>query len=98
MTKAAKPKKAKKPSVPTYYYELREMGMYTGERCAQCDFPLAGPSHIYLALGRVPGPFCRVECAAKFYDIKKGKLVRGVPDDEGTDDGRLPKGEEEAAE
>lgn len=77
--KAKPKKKAKGPKV--YYYELREIGMASKrprEDCANCGFPIAGPEAIYYAGGLIPGPFCRVECAAIYNDLKKGVLKRGL--------------------
>jgi len=70
-----KEKEKKEKKEKEWFYELRPIKK-DSDRCAKCDFPLAGPEALYIALG-VTGPFCRIECMAKANDLK-GKFRKGT--------------------
>lgn len=61
-----RPKRKKKAPLFHYYETLP---IHDGERCAACDFPIAGKQGLFFAKG-MPGPFCRPECIASYHNLK----------------------------
>lgn len=57
-----------------YFYELR--AVEPNSDCANCGYPIHGPDAVWFAMGGIPGPFCRPECALLYHGIKKGKMRR----------------------
>ncbi len=80
----AKPKKkaGKKSKTKHYYYQLDQVGMYPGLYCVNCSIEIAGQKAVQFAGGFVPGPFCRVDCAAQYNNIKKGVWKLGNAEDD----------------